>query len=67
MVVTTVAVALVAHSSSGPGWAEAFVLGAIVSPTDPLAPAEILRRIGVPHKLVTVIEGESLINDGTKL
>ena len=65
--VTMVAVALVAHHAIGLGWAEAFVLGAIVSPTDAVAPAEILRRIGAPHRLLTVIEGENLTNDWTAL
>jgi monovalent cation/hydrogen antiporter len=65
--VTMVAVALVAHYAIGLGWAEAFVLGAIVSPTDAVAPAEILRRIGAPHRLLTVIEGENLTNDWTAL
>ena len=62
-----VAVAVVAHHAIGLGWAEAFVLGAIVSPTDAVAPAEILRRIGAPHRLLTVIEGENLTNDWTAL
>jgi monovalent cation/hydrogen antiporter len=65
--VTMVAVALVAHYAIGLGWEEAFVLGAIVSPTDAVAPAEILRRIGAPHRLLTVIEGENLTNDWTAL
>jgi CPA1 family monovalent cation:H+ antiporter len=43
------------------------VLGAIVSPTDPLAATSIARRFGVPRKLVTIVEGESLVNDGTGL
>ena len=49
------------------GWAVAFVLGAIVSPTDPLAATAIARRLGVPRRIVTVVEGESLVNDGTAL
>ena len=48
-------------------WAAAFALGAIVAPTDPLAATAIARRLGVPSRLVAVIEGESLINDGTAL
>lgn len=64
---TMVAVAVVAHEVIGLGWPEAFVLGAIVSPTDAVAPAEILRRLGVPHRLLTVIEGENLTNDWTAL
>jgi monovalent cation/hydrogen antiporter len=65
--VTMVAVAVVAHQAIGLGWPEAFVLGAVVSPTDAVAPAEILRRIGAPHRLLTVIEGENLTNDWTAL
>ncbi len=65
--VTMVAVAVVAHEAIGLGWGESFVLGAIVSPTDAVAPAEILRRIGAPHRMLTVIEGENLTNDWTAL
>jgi monovalent cation/hydrogen antiporter len=61
------AVAVVAHEVVGLGWAEAFVLGAIVSPTDAVAPAEIMRRIGAPRRLVTIVEGENLTNDWTAL
>ena len=48
-------------------WPAAFVLGAIVSPTDPLAATAIARRLGVPRKLVSIVEGEGLVNDGTGL
>jgi len=48
-------------------WAAAFALGAIVAPTDPLAASTIARQLGVPRRLVAVVEGESLINDGTAL
>jgi monovalent cation/hydrogen antiporter len=65
---TMVAVAAIAHALvPGLPWAAAFTLGAIVSPTDPLAATEIARRLGVPHRLVTLIEGESLVNDATAL
>ena len=68
VVVTTVGVAVVAHAAiDGLPWSSAFVLGAIVSPTDPLAATAIARRLGVPSKLVTIVEGESLVNDGTGL
>jgi monovalent cation/hydrogen antiporter len=67
VVVTMCAVAVVAHEVIGLGWAEAFVLGAIVSPTDAVAPAEILRRLNAPRRMLVVIEGESLTNDGTAL
>jgi len=48
-------------------WAAAFTLGAIVAPTDPLAATAIARRQNAPRSIVSVIEGESLINDGTAL
>ncbi|HET9242150.1 MAG TPA: Na+/H+ antiporter [Gaiella sp.] len=68
VVVTTVGVAVVAHTLvDGLSWGSAFVLGAIVSPTDPLAATSIARRLGVPRRLVTTVEGESLVNDGTGL
>ena len=44
-----------------------FVLGAVVSPTDPIAATAIGRRLGVPRRLIDIIEGESLVNDGTAL
>jgi len=67
VIVTMCAVAVVAHEVIGLGWPESFVLGAIVSPTDAVAPAEILRRLNAPRRMLTVIEGESLTNDGTAL
>jgi CPA1 family monovalent cation:H+ antiporter len=68
VVATTVAVAVIAHELvDGLSWGGAFVLGAIVSPTDPLAATSIARRLGVPRRLVTIVEGESLVNDGTGL
>jgi Na+/H+ antiporter len=68
VVATTIGVAVVAHAFvDGLSWGSAFVLGAIVSPTDPLAATSIARRLGVPRKLVTIVEGESLVNDGTGL
>jgi Na+/H+ antiporter len=67
VVMTMVTVAAVAHFVVGLPWAVAFVLGAVVSPTDPVAPAEILRRLDTPRRILTVIEGESLINDWSAL
>ncbi len=64
---TMVVVAVVAHEVIGLGWGVSFVLGAIVSPTDAVAPAEILRRIGAPHRMLAIIEGENLTNDWTAL
>jgi len=65
---TMSAVAAVAHTLiGGLPWAAAFTLGAIVAPTDPLAATAIARRLGVPRRLVTVLEGESLVNDASAL
>jgi Na+/H+ antiporter len=67
VLVTTVSVAVVAHEVIGMSWALAFALGAIVSPTDPTAATTIMRNLGVPRRMVNVIEGESLVNDATAL
>jgi CPA1 family monovalent cation:H+ antiporter len=64
---TVVVVALLAHVVIGMGWAASFVLGAVVAPTDPVAATGVLRELGAPARLVTILEGESLINDGSAL
>src|SRR3970282_1566817 len=48
-------------------WAAAFVLGAIVSPPDAVAATAILSRLNVPRRVVTILEGESLVNDASGL
>jgi monovalent cation/hydrogen antiporter len=67
VLVTTSAVAVVAHLGIGMPWAVAFALGAIVSPPDAVAATAITQRLGVPRQIVTVLEGESLVNDATGL
>jgi CPA1 family monovalent cation:H+ antiporter len=68
VLLTIVVVALVAHAIvPGLPWAAAFVLGAVVSPTDPIAATAIMHRLGVPRRIVNIVEGESLVNDGTAL
>ena len=68
VLVTMCAVAWAAHALvPGMSWEAAFVLGAIVSPTDPLAAATILRRLEVPRRIVSAVEGEGLFNDATAL
>jgi monovalent cation/hydrogen antiporter len=67
VVATMVAVAVVAHFATGLDWTVAFVLGAIVAPTDPIAATAIASRLGVPRRIVTIVEGESLVNDATAL
>ncbi len=64
---TAVIVAVIAHELIGLPWAMSFVLGAIVSPTDPAAATAIMRRVGAPRRMVNVLEGESLFNDATAL
>ncbi len=67
VVLTAVTVAVVGHLAIGLPWLAAFVLGVVVSPTDPVAVAATAERLGLPHNVVTILEGESLINDGTAL
>jgi Na+/H+ antiporter len=67
VLVTVVAVAGVAHWLIGLPWVPAFVLGAVLGPTDPVAAAAVLRRLGAPTRIETILEGESLVNDGTGL
>lgn len=64
---TTAAIAVIAHALIGLPWTVAFVLGAILAPTDPVAAEAIFRRLGVPGRVGTIVGGESLINDGTGL
>jgi CPA1 family monovalent cation:H+ antiporter len=69
LVLATIAVvAVVAHwAVPGLSWPAAFVLAAIVSPPDAVAATAVLQRLGAPRRLVTILEGESLINDATAL
>ena len=68
VLVTTVVVAVVAQALiPGLGWPAAFALGAIVSPPDAVAATAIFQRLGVPRRVVTILEGESLVNDATAL
>jgi CPA1 family monovalent cation:H+ antiporter len=68
VVLTACTVAVIAHALvPDMPWAVAFTLGAICAPTDPLAATAIARRLGVPARIVSGIEGESLVNDGSAL
>lgn len=68
VIATTTVVAAVAHAViPGMSWPVAFVLGAIVSPPDAVAATAVARRLKLPRRLVTILEGESLINDATGL
>jgi Na+/H+ antiporter len=65
VLMTTFVVGAVVHTVIGLPWAAAFVLGAIVSPTDAIAATTVAQRLGVPRRIVTILEGESLVNDAT--
>jgi CPA1 family monovalent cation:H+ antiporter len=67
VLVTTFVIAVVAHVIAGLSWPVAFVLGAVVSPTDAVAASATAKQLGLPRRIVTVIEGESMVNDATGL
>ena len=67
VLMTTFAVAVVGHTLLDLSWSSAFVLGAVVSPTDPVAATAISQRLGAPRRLIVIVEGESLVNDATAL
>ena len=67
VIVTAFSVAAVAHWLGHLSWPIAFVLGTAVGPTDAAAATSVARRIGLPRRLVTILEGEALFNDATAL
>ncbi len=68
VIFTTCAVAWVAHMViPGFDWAESFVLGAIISPPDAVAATAATKGLSVPKRVITILEGESLVNDATGL
>jgi CPA1 family monovalent cation:H+ antiporter len=64
---TTVVIAWLAHRVMGLPLAAGFVLGAIISPPDAVAATAVTQRLHVPRRIITVLEGESLVNDATAL
>ncbi len=67
VVFTTVATAAATHFLLGLAWPVGFVLGAIISPPDAVAPLSIARRLQLPRRILVVLEGEGLANDATAL
>lgn len=68
VIFTTVGVALVVHLLlPGVSWPAAIAIGAVVAPPDAVAATTVARRIGLPRRVVTILEGESLLNDATAL
>ena len=67
VIFTTCAVAAAAHWVLDLPWGVGFVLGAIVSPPDVVAPLAIAKRLKLPHRILVILEGEGLANDATAL
>src|SRR5918994_2066717 len=67
VVFTTCAVAVAAHYLIGLPWAVGFLLGAIVAPPDVVAPLAVARKLGLPRRILVILEGEGLANDATAL
>jgi len=67
VIFTTCAVAAASYWLLGLPWGVGFILGAIVSPPDVVAPLAIARRLGLPRRILVVLEGEGLVNDATAL
>ena len=65
MIVSIALVAVAAHLALALDWTSALLLGAILSPTDPIAVVAVVRGSGAPPPLAALLEGKSLFNDGT--
>lgn len=67
VLLTVGTVAATGHAIAALPWASALVLGALAAPTDPVSASSVMRDVGAPERIVAILEGESLINDGTGL
>ncbi|OJV91364.1 MAG: Na+/H+ antiporter [Chloroflexi bacterium 54-19] len=67
VIFTTLMVGLAGHYLLGLDWAVAFVLGAIVAPPDAAAATSVMENMRLPRRIVTILEGESLVNDASSL
>jgi Na+/H+ antiporter len=67
VIFTALAVAAATHYLIGLPWNVGFLLGAIVAPPDVVAPLAIARKLGIPRRILVVLEGEGLANDATAL
>ena len=65
--VSATLVGITVHWALGTGLAVAFLFGALISATDPVAVVAVFREVGVPRRLLTLVEGESLLNDGVAI
>jgi CPA1 family monovalent cation:H+ antiporter len=67
VVFTVLGVGWVVHALLPVSWPVAFALGAVVAPPDAVAASAVARRVGMPRRVVTILEGESLVNDATAI
>ncbi|HWD75082.1 MAG TPA: Na+/H+ antiporter [Solirubrobacteraceae bacterium] len=67
VLLTVLVVAAAGRVVAGLPWVSAFVLGALAAPTDPVSASAVMRHVGAPERIMAILEGESLINDGTGL
>lgn len=67
VLLTVAAVAVAGRTVAGLPWVSALALGALTAPTDPVSASSVMRHVGAPERLLAILEGESLINDGTGL
>ncbi len=68
IIFTTAGIGVLVHALiPSVGWPAAFAIGAVVAPPDAVAATAVGRRIGLPRRIVTILEGESLLNDATAL
>jgi CPA1 family monovalent cation:H+ antiporter len=65
VLITAGVVAVIVSAATGMDVGTAFVLGAMISATDPVAVVSLFKRVGAPRRLTTLVEAESLLNDGT--
>jgi CPA1 family monovalent cation:H+ antiporter len=67
VVFTVLGVGALVHALLPVTWPVAFALGAVVAPPDAVAASAVARRVGMPRRVVTILEGESLVNDATAI
>ncbi|MEP9384933.1 Na+/H+ antiporter [Nocardioides sp. KR10-350] len=67
VVATTFGIGAIVHAILGTDWAVSLAIGAVVAPPDAVAATAVARNIGLPRRIVTILEGESLLNDATAL
>lgn len=67
LIVSTALVGVAVYKGTGASFAAALLFGALISATDPVAVVSVFRQLGVPQRLLSIVEGESLLNDGVAI